>query len=171
MRECSRPIVMTVRFIVLSRDDTMSWMCWNVSPWERKRQNACYLYSSAEPAASKWSKIFSLCRPIKTQTHRMTLEFLTSAFPVYTLQILDELQKRSVWYDELMLVESCNDIMWNVWFWFSYRSGTYSWKILVLRVAPSNTILRKFLDMWVFPLIVIENSLVRKRSFRKHLNP
>ncbi len=30
--------------------------------------------------------------------------------------------------------------------------GPYSWKILVLRVAPSNKILRKFLEMWVFPL-------------------
>ncbi len=30
--------------------------------------------------------------------------------------------------------------------------GPYSWKILVLRVALSNTILRKFSEMWVFPL-------------------
>lgn len=35
MRVCSRPMVMTVRFIVLSRDVTMSWTCWNVSPFNQ----------------------------------------------------------------------------------------------------------------------------------------
>ncbi len=42
--------------------------------------------------------------------------------------------------------------------------GPYSWKILVLRVAPSNKILRKFLEMWVFPLKFKENILVKKKS-------
>ncbi len=32
------------------------------------------------------------------------------------------------------------------------NQGPYSWKILVLRVASSNNILRKFLEIWVFPL-------------------
>ncbi len=32
------------------------------------------------------------------------------------------------------------------------NQGPYSWKILVLRVASSNNILRKFLEMWAFPL-------------------
>lgn len=40
IRACSRPIVMTVRLIILSSDTTMSWMCWNVSPWEKQRQRA-----------------------------------------------------------------------------------------------------------------------------------
>lgn len=40
IRACSRPIVMTVWLMVLSRDTTMSWICWNVSPWERQRQKA-----------------------------------------------------------------------------------------------------------------------------------
>ncbi len=45
--------------------------------------------------------------------------------------------------------------------------GPYSWKILVLRVAPSNTILRKFLEMWVFPLKFKEKILVKKKVIQK----
>ncbi len=41
--------------------------------------------------------------------------------------------------------------------------GPYSWKILVLRVAPSNKILRKFLKMWMFPLKIKEKTLVKKK--------
>ncbi len=36
--------------------------------------------------------------------------------------------------------------------------GPYSWKILVQRVAPSKTILWKFLEMWQFPLKIKEKS-------------
>ncbi len=45
--------------------------------------------------------------------------------------------------------------------------GPYSWIILVLRVAPSNKILRKFLEMWVFPLKIRENILVKKKVIQK----
>ncbi len=45
----------------------------------------------------------------------------------------------------------------------SKDQGPYSWKILVLRVAPSNKILRKFLEMWVFPLKFKEKILVKKK--------
>ncbi len=45
--------------------------------------------------------------------------------------------------------------------------GPYSWKILVLRVAPSNKILRKFLEMWVFPLKFKEKILVKKKVIKK----
>ncbi len=45
--------------------------------------------------------------------------------------------------------------------------GPYSWKILVLRVAPSNTILRNFLEMWVFPLKFKEKILVKKKVIQK----
>ncbi len=45
--------------------------------------------------------------------------------------------------------------------------GPYSWKILVLRVAPSNKILRKFLEMWVFPLKFKEKILVKKKVIQK----
>ncbi len=47
------------------------------------------------------------------------------------------------------------------------HQGPYSWKILVLRVAPSNTILRKFLEMWVFPLKFKEKILVKKKVIQK----
>ncbi len=33
-----------------------------------------------------------------------------------------------------------------------HNQGPYSQKILVLRIAPSNNILRKLLEMWVFQL-------------------
>ncbi len=36
-------------------------------------------------------------------------------------------------------------------------------KILVLRVAPSNKILRAFLEMWAFPLKFKEKILVKKK--------
>ncbi len=53
-------------------------------------------------------------------------------------------------------------------FWFPPKHlGPYSWKILVLRVAPSNTILRKFLEMWVFPLKFKEKILVKKKVIQK----
>ncbi len=45
--------------------------------------------------------------------------------------------------------------------------GPYSWKILVLRVAPSNNILRKFLEMWVFPLKIKEKIPVKKKVIQK----
>ncbi len=45
--------------------------------------------------------------------------------------------------------------------------GPYSWKILVLRVAPSNKNLRKFLEMWVFPLKFKEKILVKKKVIQK----
>ncbi len=45
--------------------------------------------------------------------------------------------------------------------------GPYSWKILVLRVAPSNKILRKFLEMWMFPLKFKEKILVKKKVIQK----
>ncbi len=45
--------------------------------------------------------------------------------------------------------------------------GPYSWKILVLRVAPSNKILIKFLEMWVFPLKIKEKILVKKKVIQK----
>lgn len=38
IRACSRPIVMTVRLMILNRDTTISWICWNVSPWVKQRQ-------------------------------------------------------------------------------------------------------------------------------------
>lgn len=41
IRACSRPIVMTVLLMILSRDTTMSWMCLKVSPWEK--QNQCWV--------------------------------------------------------------------------------------------------------------------------------
>ncbi len=47
------------------------------------------------------------------------------------------------------------------------KQGPYSWNILVLRVAPSNTILRKFLEMWVFPLKFKEKILVKKKVIQK----
>ncbi len=50
---------------------------------------------------------------------------------------------------------------------FPNNLGPYSWKILVLRVAPSNTILRKFLEMWVFPLKFKEKILVKKKIIQK----
>ncbi len=48
--------------------------------------------------------------------------------------------------------------------------GPYSWKILVLRVGPSNKILRKFLEMWVFPLkfkekILVVTGMTRRETF------
>ncbi len=43
------------------------------------------------------------------------------------------------------------------------NQGPYSWKILVLRVASSNNILRKFLEMWVFPLKIKDKILVKKK--------
>ncbi len=48
-----------------------------------------------------------------------------------------------------------------------WDQGPYSWKILVLRVAPSNKILRKFLEMWVFPLKFKEKILVKKKVIQK----
>lgn len=33
IRACSRPIVMTVPLMILSKDTTISWTCWKVSPW------------------------------------------------------------------------------------------------------------------------------------------
>ncbi len=45
--------------------------------------------------------------------------------------------------------------------------GPYSWKILVLRVVSSNNILRKFLEMWVFPLKIKEKILVKKKVIQK----
>ncbi len=42
------------------------------------------------------------------------------------------------------------------------EQGPYSWKILVLRVAPSNKILRKF-----FPLKIKEKILVKKKVIQK----
>ncbi len=45
--------------------------------------------------------------------------------------------------------------------------GPYSWKILVLRVDPSNKILRKFSEMWVFPLKFKEKILVKKNVIQK----
>ncbi len=44
-------------------------------------------------------------------------------------------------------------------------------KILVLRVAPSNKILRKFLEMWVFPLKFKEKILVKKKVIQKASYP
>ncbi len=44
--------------------------------------------------------------------------------------------------------------------------GTYSWKILVLRVAPSNNIVRKFLEIWAFPL-KIKVKVVKKKVNQK----
>ncbi len=40
-------------------------------------------------------------------------------------------------------------------------------QILVLRVAPSNKILRKFLEMWAFPLKIKEKILVKKKVIQK----
>ncbi len=40
-------------------------------------------------------------------------------------------------------------------------------KNLVLRVAPSNNIQRKFLDMSVFPLKITEKILVKKKVILK----
>ncbi len=45
--------------------------------------------------------------------------------------------------------------------------GPYSWKILVLRVATNNKILRKFLEMWVFPLKIKEKFQVKKKVIQK----
>ncbi len=45
--------------------------------------------------------------------------------------------------------------------------GLFSWKILVLRVAPSNKILRQFLEMWVFPLKIKEKILVKKKVIQQ----
>ncbi len=44
-------------------------------------------------------------------------------------------------------------------------------KILVLRVAPSNKILRKFLEMWVFSLKFKEKILVKKKVIQKASYP
>ncbi len=57
-------------------------------------------------------------------------------------------------------------ILWH-WWGVIEDQGPYSWKILVLRVAPSNTILRKFLEMWVFPLKFKEKILVKKKVIQK----
>ncbi len=48
-----------------------------------------------------------------------------------------------------------------------YDQGPYSRKIVVLRVAPSNKVLRKFLEMWAFPLKIKEKILVKKKVFQK----
>ncbi len=45
--------------------------------------------------------------------------------------------------------------------------GPYSWKILVLRVAPNNKIPRTFLEMWVVPLKFNEKILVKKKVIQK----
>ncbi len=45
--------------------------------------------------------------------------------------------------------------------------GPCSWKISVLRVAPSNNIIRKFLEMWAFPLKIKEKILVKKKVIQK----
>ncbi len=45
--------------------------------------------------------------------------------------------------------------------------GRYSWKILVLRVSPSDKILIKFLEMWVFPLKIKEKIQVKKKVIQK----
>ncbi len=37
----------------------------------------------------------------------------------------------------------------------------------MLGVAPSNTILRKFLEMWVFPLKMKEKILVKEKVIQK----
>ncbi len=47
------------------------------------------------------------------------------------------------------------------------NQGPYSWKILVLRVAPSNKILRKFLEMWTFPLKIKEKIPVKIKVIQK----
>ncbi len=49
----------------------------------------------------------------------------------------------------------------------SLDQGPYSWKILLLRVAPSNKILTEFLEMWVFPLKIKEKILVKKKVIQK----
>ncbi len=61
----------------------------------------------------------------------------------------------------LMYVSLCS--YWSVleelslaWQLPALDQGPYSWKILVLKVAPSNKSLRKFLEMWVFPLRIKE---------------
>ncbi len=38
---------------------------------------------------------------------------------------------------------------------------------IAIRVAPSNTIIRKVLEMWVFPLKFKENILVKKKVIQK----
>ncbi len=53
------------------------------------------------------------------------------------------------------------------WIGLPAVQGPYSWKILVLRVAPSNKILRKFSEMWVFPLKFKEKILVKKKVIQK----
>ncbi len=49
--------------------------------------------------------------------------------------------------------------------------GPYSWNILVPRVAPSNKILWKFLEMWAFPLKMKEKIPVNKKVIQKASQP
>ncbi len=51
--------------------------------------------------------------------------------------------------------------------YINYWARPYSWKTLVLRVAPSNKMLRKFLEMWAFPLKIKEKILVKKKVIQK----
>lgn len=37
MRACSRPMMITVLLMILSRDTTMSWMCLKVFPWKNQK--------------------------------------------------------------------------------------------------------------------------------------
>ncbi len=50
-----------------------------------------------------------------------------------------------------------------VFFLHDMSPGPVFMKILVLRVAPSNKILRKFLEMWVFPLKFKEKILSKEK--------
>ncbi len=50
-------------------------------------------------------------------------------------------------------------------------SGPVFIKILMLRVAPSNKILRKFVEMWVFPLKNKEKIIVKKKFNPKAFQP
>ncbi len=45
--------------------------------------------------------------------------------------------------------------------------GPYSQRILRLRVAPSDVILRKFLEKWAFTLKIKEKILVKKKVIHK----
>ncbi len=53
---------------------------------------------------------------------------------------------------------------------FVSHQGPYSWKILVLGVSPSNNILRKYLEIWAFPLKIKEKILVKKKVIQKAFN-
>lgn len=71
IRACSRPIVMTVWLMILSRDSTMSWRCLNVLPCEKQgiREQGKRKRERRIERKNKHEKKIVMLPQLKTQKH------------------------------------------------------------------------------------------------------